>query len=81
MALIDENLESVALLDIDGEILDYVGQPPEPKLIKDLVLTALLASRSLGTSVKKIELELDGKKVLVLIDLPIVRVAVVRERR
>ncbi len=81
MALIDENLESVALLDIDGEILDYVGQPPEPKLIKDLVLTALLASRSLGTSVKKIELELDGKRVLVLIDLPIVRVAVVRERR
>jgi len=81
MTLVDEGLESVALFDIEGEVLDHVGPIPEPTLIKDLVLTAMMASTSFGEAVKKIELELGGRKIVVFVDLPIVRVAIVRERR
>ncbi|NPA97122.1 MAG: hypothetical protein GXO32_05925 [Crenarchaeota archaeon] len=81
MSLLEGEFESIAILDLDGEVLDYVGSAPESSLVKEVTTIAFLASRALGMEIRRIELDSDRGKLVVLIDPPLVRVALVRDRR
>jgi len=81
MPLPDGEFESIAIMDMDGEVLDYVGSAPESALVKEVATIAFLASRALGMEIKRIELDSDRGKLVVLIDPPLIRVALVRDRR
>ncbi len=81
MSFAEEGFESIAILDMDGEVLDYVGKAPEAPLIKEVATIAFLASKALGMEIKRIELDAECGKLVVLIDPPLIRVALVRDRR
>ena len=82
MSLYEPEFESIAIMDMNGEALDCVGEGLDPSLIRDVAFMAFLASRSLGSSsVKKVVMDLGDRELVILIDPPLIRVGIVRRDR
>ena len=68
--------ESVALLNIDGEVLDYAGSKPESELLKIAMnLAMLIASSKCCSNYKYIELKAESRDIVIILELPLIKVA------
>ena len=75
--------EAVAILTLDGEVLDHVGKPIDYTWVKDMItLLSMFLTTNLDTDdVRDVEIRLGDRDIVLVIDPPLVRVGIVRRRR
>jgi len=78
---LEDGVEGIAVYDLDGELLDYVGKAPSSTLIKDLAAMVSMIAGAVGGRPTSIEVDLGDRKLVLLIDPPLLRAAVIRKPR
>jgi len=81
VAPLEDGVEGIAVYDLDGELLDYVGNVPSPNIVKDLVAMVSMIAGAVGGRPTSIEVDLGDKKLVLLIDPPLLRAAIIRKSR
>ncbi len=68
--------ESVTVLDINGNVLDYIGEKPEEELLKAIVTIAtLIISCTCCKNYRYMELRAEDRNLVIVLDPPLIRVA------
>ncbi len=74
--------EGVMVLDIHGNVLDYIGEKPEEELLKAIVTIAtLIMTSTCCKSYRYMELRAEDKNIVIVLDPPLIRIASFRARQ
>ncbi len=79
--IVDPEIEGVAIYDLNGELLDWVGKVPRTDWVKEVAMLMSMIGASIGDKVQSVEIDLGNRKLCIVIDPPLIRVGVIRKRR
>ncbi len=79
--VLEPNIESVAIFSMDGELLDIAGKNIDYHWVKDLTIIINMITARVGGALQRLEIDLGGRKIVMIVDPPLIRVGMIAERR
>ncbi len=79
--VLEPGIESVAIFTMDGEPLDIAGKNIDYHWVRDLATIINMIAARVGGAPQRLEIDLGGRKIVMIVDPPLIRVGMVVERR
>ncbi len=77
----DPEIESVAIFTTDGELLDMAGRSVDYHWVRDLATIVNMIAARVGGTPQRLEIDLGDRKIIMIVDSPLIRVGMVMKRR